>query len=429
MFKPWPTACRLPAPLAGNDARPSLDRSSAIAGGHSSARFARGNSVPILCGVLAALWLASAALAAVLPHSPLVPTTEELAPLVRVRALLARSTPANRNPVRIVFYGQSITLGPWWKQVADELRRLYPYADLQVENRGISGFQDWALARTVKADLPPLQPDLVIFHAYGTGNGTDDFLRQLRADTTAEVLVQSDHPHEDLALDEETDPTKLVSTNIIAYRNYVRLPADVGRHGVALARVRDAWKAYCRSNSVLPRSLLADSIHPNADGYKLMAEFVLSYLQPGSDVPDFDPWNCPRVRSAQIGDAELWKDRVLECSFTGTTVTATLTGPLAGEVEVWIDGQRASSRPDLLGFNRVSPTHYAGWPTLTRVEHSQPLLEEEWTFTPHHVAASGLTYGFSVTGSLTGPDGEGTNTMRFVSKSGRVIIEPRDHWI
>ncbi|HVX67972.1 MAG TPA: hypothetical protein VHA11_15270, partial [Bryobacteraceae bacterium] len=35
-------------------------------------------------------------------------------------------------------------------------------------------------------------------------------------------------------------------------------------------------------------------------------------------------------------------------------------------------------------------------------------------------------FRFQVTGSRTGPDGEGNSWEKFVSRSGRVVIEPRD---
>lgn len=365
--------------------------------------------------------------AAVLPHAPLVPTEAELARLSRVRSLLNSATATHRQPVHIVFYGQSITLGTWWRTVADELRRLYPHVDFRIENRAISGFQDWALARTVVADLIPLQPDLVIFHAYGTDNGTDLFLRQLRQHTVADVLVQSDHLHLDSSMDEEVDPAKLVPRDVIPYRNYVRLPADCDRHGACVARVRDAWKAYCRSNGVSPSALLADGIHPNADGNLLMAEFVLAYLHPGPLTED--PDRSPRVKTATLGQDAYWRSGVLECDFTGSSIMAKWTGPLNGEVEVWVDGKRAGERSELLGFSRVSPGHFSGWPALSQVSFVSPLQEETWTFTPFNVTAGGLNFSFRVSGSITGPDGEGTNTARFVSRSGRVVIESGDHWI
>ncbi len=373
------------------------------------------------------LLLGGAVSAAILPHAPLVPNAEELRRLARVRALLNSSTAERRNPVHIVFYGQSITQGPWWREVADELRRLYPFADLRIENRAISGFQDWALAKTVEADLIPLQPDLVIFHAYGTDNGTDVLLGKLRTGTVTDVIVQSDHPHLDNALEEDTDPATISPNDAIPYRNYVRLPADADRHGACLARVRDAWKDYCRTNGLTPWSLLADGIHPNTDGNRLMAEFVLAYLQPGP--VELNPDDNARVRTITLGTEVRWHTGELECAFTGSALMAELDGELNGDVEVWIDGKRASEQSVLYGVNRVSPTHFSAWPALSHVGNLQPLLEETWTLTPFNLSDGGLNFSFRVHGSITGPDGEGTNTVRFVSNSGRVVIEPGEHWI
>lgn len=397
----------------------------------SSRREFRRGACPRLGRLLLAAGLGLAGLvhvaAALLPHAPLIPTEQELARLARVRALLNSSTPTQRNPVHIVFYGQSITQGPWWLEVAAELRRLYPHANLRIENRAISGFQDWALTRTVGADLVPIQPDLVIFHAYGNDRGTDSLLAQLRAQTVSEVLLQTDHPHLNEALEEQTDPSIIRPDDHYAYRNYVPLPRHADRHGACLARIRDAWKDYCRATGVTPLSLQTDGVHPNADGYRLMAEFVLAYLQPAP--PTVDPDDNERVRSAVLGRDIQWRDGMLQCDFTGSTLMADLPAPLNGEVEVWIDGQRAPAHQSLYSFSRVSPTHFSEWPALSQVGRGPALLEETWTFTPFNVAADGMNFAFRVHGSLTGFDGEGTNTARFVSNSGRVTIEPGDHWI
>ena len=48
----------------------------------------------------------------------------------RTMTLLATSTPAHRNTVRVFFYGQSITEQDWSRQVADWLRHKYPNANL-----------------------------------------------------------------------------------------------------------------------------------------------------------------------------------------------------------------------------------------------------------------------------------------------------------
>ncbi len=365
-----------------------------------------------------------------MPHPPLVPTEEELGHLARVRALLATSTVDQPNPVHIVFYGQSITLQPWWVMVRDEIIRMYPAARLTIENKAVSGLQDWALSRTVVADLIPIQPDLVIFHAYGNGAGTESLLSDLRAKTTTDVLVQSDQMGSFDRLDEPTDPSMIAVSDLAPYRNYVTLPAVAKRYDACLARIRDTWKAYLVANKLPAVALLSDgNVHLNDDGDLLMAECVLAYLRPGAGTVSSDPWRSARMQTATIGRDVSWRGGVLDCSFTGSVVSVETTDPLASRMEVWVDGKRPSELPELYGFSPVSPTHFANWPALTRVGSEQPLVEEEWTMTPHDFSSDSQRFAFSVRGSVTGPDGEGTNTQRFVSRSGRVVIEPGDHWL
>lgn len=368
--------------------------------------------------------------AALLPHKELVPTADELGQLARVRALLTTSTAARPNPVHIVFYGQSISLQSWWTSVAAELQRLYPSARLRVENRSISGFQDWALCRTALADLVPMQPDLVIFHAYGSGEGAGLVAGILRAATSADILIQTDHVNGSSQADEETDPSRIAPTDFIPYRNYVTLPTVAKLHGACLARVRDAWKDYLKRNGLEAGALLADgNVHLNGDGLLLMSECVLAYLRPDPSETSPDPWHCARMQTAEVGAGLSWRHGVLDCRFSGSAVAVRLSGPVPASIEVWIDGRRPSSFPELHGFSRVSPTHFAGWPALSRVGSAADLLEEEWTLTPRDFSADGQEFSFSVRGSRTGPDGEGSSTRRFVSASGRVVIEPSDHWL
>ena len=367
---------------------------------------------------------------ALMPHDPLVPSRGELASLARVRALLTTSTAARPNPVHIVFYGQSISLQSWWTSVAAELQRLYPSARLRVENRSISGFQDWALCRTALADLVPMQPDLVIFHAYGSGEGAGLVAGILRAATSADILIQTDHVNGSSQADEETDPSRIAPTDFIPYRNYVTLPTVAKLHGACLARVRDAWKDYLKRNGLEAGALLADgNVHLNGDGLLLMSECVLAYLRPDPSETSPDPWHCARMQTAEVGAGLSWRHGVLDCRFSGSAVAVRLSGPVPASIEVWIDGRRPSSFPELHGFSRVSPTHFAGWPALSRVGSAADLLEEEWTLTPRDFSADGQEFSFSVRGSRTGPDGEGSSMRRFVSASGRVVIEPSDHWL
>jgi hypothetical protein len=63
---------------------------------------------------------------------------------------------------------------------------------------------------------------------------------------------------------------------------------------------------------------------------------------------------------------------------------------------------------------------------LLRVGAVAPLVAEDWSIKIHQVSADGKLCHFSLRGSVTGDDGEGYSTNRFVSKSGRIVIDPED---
>ncbi len=66
-------------------------------------------------------------------------------------------------------------------------------------------------------------------------------------------------------------------------------------------------------------------------------------------------------------------------------------------------------------------------PAIKQISFEKALLAEDWTLTClSDSTPDAKKVHFKVTGSLTGDDGEGYSTERFVSQSGRVVIEPAD---
>jgi hypothetical protein len=119
----------------------------------------------------------------------------------------------------------------------------------------------------------------------------------------------------------------------------------------------------------------------------------------------------------------------LELEFEGNRVDA-IAGwgdpYYGGEAEVRIDGQRLSDRPELYHITRPTDTFTVDWPGVNRIDAEKPLLVEDWTLKVLEVNADEARLRFEVAGARTGPDGGGVSTARFVSKSGRVMIEPED---
>ena len=166
--------------------------------------------------------------------------------------LLAESSPTNRHPVKIVFYGQSITAQHWWWSVARELRERFPHADLRVMNRSIGGHTMPVLLQTAEADLFPEYPDLVVLRAYEMykDGSLETMVRNLRSRTTAEILLMNHH----------------VSGHDYRLADN-RAVREIGAaYGCEVAEVSDQWGHYLAQYGLRDDALLSDGVHLNAAG-------------------------------------------------------------------------------------------------------------------------------------------------------------------
>ncbi|MBA3937976.1 MAG: SGNH/GDSL hydrolase family protein [Planctomycetes bacterium] len=339
----------------------------------------------------------------------------------RTMALLASSTAAHRNHVRVLFYGQSITEQDWSRQVADDLRRRFPLADLEIENRAIGGFASQLLINPAEHDLYPFYPDLVIFHVFGANGQYEQIIKSIRSRTTAEVLMQTDrvgrtwpqdHP------DEKAD--KGLWWDWMMNNRF--LPDIAKKYGCALQPVRGGWLRYLKDNHYEPAQLLLpDGTHLNPQGNFVLAQLTERYLVHRPELPDA-AWNdLAQTRAVTTAD---WKDGVLTMEFTGNRVDLIpRPGAHGGGAQVAIDGRKPSGIPEAYRITRPAPGPWSPL-FLSRVDHTAPLMQEEWTITVHDVAADGKTWAFDVRGSLTGVDGSGRSDQQFTSPSGRVAIAP-----
>ena len=337
---------------------------------------------------------------------------------------MANSTAEKRNTVRVLFYGQSITEQAWWKTVANHLRTTFPDADLVIENRAIGGHSSQLLVKTAEADLYDFQPDLVIFHVYGSHIDYETIIRRIRERTVADILMATDHVTKDDALGEETDPAKLTPKSWDAWMNHSFLPATAKKYDAELADMHNRWKEYLRSNNLKASQLLKDSVHLNAHGEFVMAEVVKWYLRPGLVRKNASADD--RIKELVVGrDVKLQGDKLL-LEFEGNRVDAELTGP-AGPIAIRIDGKKPAEHPELFRFTRTSAYPQSNWPGLLRVQKgTTAAVPETWTATIRPMGNDLKQFGFDLVGSVTGADGSGSATNRFVSKSGRIVIEPDD---
>lgn len=345
----------------------------------------------------------------------------------RTMTLLATSTPQHRHTVRILFYGQSITEQDWWKRVADDLKHRFPNANLIIENRALGGFASQLLVKTAETDLYSFYPDLMIFHVYGAHNTYEDIIRRTCERTTAEVLIQTDHVTQDSDLNEETDPAKLRPDGKIwnSFMNYLWLPTVAQKYHCALLDQRDIWKRYLHDNNLHAAQLLKDGVHQNDFGNYLMAEIVKADLVSRKDAA-IDPMNCATVRTYRVGKDLKQQDGKLTLAFTGNRVDLVAKAGRAESAEIRIDGKKPSEIPELYGFTRALSTPGGKWPVILKLSWEKPLQIEDWTMEVTRDPADDKLFTFTIAGSKTGPDGSGRSDQRFVSNSGRIVIDPAD---
>ncbi len=334
----------------------------------------------------------------------------------RTMTLLATSTPTHRNHVRILVYGQSISEGKWWTEVERDLRQRFPNADLEMVNRALGGHASNYLVREMETDLMPYYPDLVIFHVYGGHTCYEQIISRIRSRTTAELLMTTDHLG---AGEKVNDKGVFVDDNWTTFMaSFIAKVAD--RYGCERVDVRAPWKRYVVDNKMVAQDLLLDGIHLNPYGNGLYAGLIKRQLvyRPEMKIAD-----AGTVRTLVVGKDIKWKRGKLTLEFTGNRVdviaqTADANAPAA---LVTIDGKKPSEFAGAFGFTRA---YGAGTKVLCIKSEKAPLVED-WVLRITDIDKDAKKFTYEAIGSKTGADGKGSSDHRFVSNSGRIVIETR----
>jgi len=340
--------------------------------------------------------------------------------LVRFPEHLARTAHLLNAPfheVRILVYGQSISMQKWWEMVRDSAKNRYPNARVVVENRAIGGFSSERLKRMVEADVVPFYPDLVIFHDYGNEPDYEQIVRTIRRRTTAEIALQTDHV--------------AVGQNEEWHDRHANawLPDLCRRYGLALIDVRRGWKAFLAKNNLPAQVLLTDHVHLNDRGNALMADLVnrLFAALPTVVFPE------KNVRTWRVGADFRVKNGKLTLPVEGNRVDLVWekTPVLAAPVVVLLDGKQPSAFAETYAHTRpsLSPEGFF-LRRIGQLLHFDPgprPQAEDWSLAVLAVDSVRQQLRFRVTGSRTGDDGEGRSDTLFVSRSGRLRI-PADGW-
>ncbi len=334
--------------------------------------------------------------------------------LQRFQAL--RRQPSSTPPIRVLIYGQSITGQPWSRLAVQEAANQSPKREWIIANRSIGGVTAEYLEGTAEADLYPFNPDLLIFHAYGDTNAYVRLIREVRARTTAEVVLVNDH---------YADWDRGLFPNPGEW-NGSTLPALAESERVCIADVRTRWRQVLLDRGLPISALLQDNVHPNADGQAVLGEVLQSRLTGPASIPLQDPYNNPRVRrivrAGAPGAPSEWR-----VQFHGNRIVGRI--PPGGAASVQIDGLPAGSTLSGRVHGRAPTWPGSFGPCIIRIGHATPLLDESWTLRVDSSSPQERGFAFTIQGSRTGSDGSGHTGTLFKSNSGRVLLDPKDwYW-
>jgi len=359
------------------------------------------------------------------PPRPAADTSSYGKHIQRSMTLMATSTPEKRNTVRVLYYGQSITGQRWSDQVDAWLKATYPNTDFVCANLALGGFASQLLVRTAEYDVMPFYPDLLVFHVYGSHVEYEHLIAEVRRRTTAEIVMQSDHVTkwpEPKAEGNFWQTQKEWDDKM----NYHLLPPIAQKYGCAWQPQRWEWVQYLKDNNLQPKDLLSDAVHLNERGKWLMAELMKRFLVYLPNEPKGE-WQ-DMVKTFEVGKDVQWRGNKLTLEFEGNRVVALAAPGKSGSARILIDGKKPSEFPSCYTFTRPSGTPHIGWPAVKKFGWEKPVVVEEWTAQLSGFNEAQDDFTFSVSGSVTGPDGEGRGRQKFVSTSGRVVIEPGD-WV
>ncbi|MGE0104016.1 MAG: SGNH/GDSL hydrolase family protein [Blastocatellales bacterium] len=186
----------------------------------------------------------------------------------RYRDANAKVPPPARNENRVVFLGDSITDG--WK--LDEYFPDQPYI-----NRGISGQTTPQMLIRMRPDVIELKPRVVVLLA-----GTNDIAGNT-GPMTIEMITDN---YESIAELARINRIKMVFASVLPIHDYGRTRVSERRPPETILKLNEWLKNYCKTNGhvyldyfsqmvddtgMLKAELANDGLHPNAEGYKIMA--------------------------------------------------------------------------------------------------------------------------------------------------------------
>lgn len=348
------------------------------------------------------------------------------------------------RPLVIWAIGSSFTefLGNGEELIAS-IRERFPDAPPIVYRTMVGGSTPYGLLQGWARHLViPDHPDVVLVYNFGSTTGMEALLRELRTQTTADIIVGTLHwcrDHERVWPDAD-------ATNHHLDPDALRVLC--ARYGVEFVENRREVTQYMLDNHLEINDLLVDTVHQSPYAARIINANIARHFHRAAAF-NYDPRSRERrieVSSPDLARSGNWQPHrssnavaangpaTMEIRFTGTAVDVIgWRDTNGGTVKTWIDGKPADEADvyyatyvqsgadnyiDLksadVDFRRIISDRCPHGVSL-----GENIVPQAWTITMVNNEGD-----YSLSGSITGPDGQGNAFNRFTSDSGQIIIEP-----
>jgi len=248
----------------------------------------------------------------------------------------------------------------------------------------------------------------------------------MRKLTTAEVVAFTHHVMAQKGWDKgQTKDSDLI----------MRLAASQGFESID---IRPNWKKYLQTTNAKESDFLKDGVHLNSAGEALWLKISLPHFKYHDDAkPYWEDWIKVYTPDGKPFTADAKQEypaesillaQPLKFSFEGNRIDIladATVGQKLGTAKILIDGKVPSSFPELYYVTRGSRPPNFFQPMLRRAQIGKDPVVEKWTLTFNGISNTGEDFSYEAHGSVTGPDGKGNAKEKFVSNSGRLVIDPQ----
>lgn len=310
-------------------------------------------------------------------------------------------------------YTNMLGNGEAWKE---EIPKRFPKAPPIEYHKMVGNSCPWQYLRGwARHFVFPDQPDLVLVYTIGKPEDLEKLIVELRAHTTADIIVPSIHWRErDQPLWGKSE--NAVDQDVGAVREICR------KYGVEFVESRRDWGAYLAANKLPIPALLKDAVHQSDYGARIINANILAHLRRPARF-SYDPASRERRIKPERG-----ADGSIRATFTGNRIDVIGTrSPDGASFRVLVDGKPGDQAEAFL---------------MTYVQPDAKNAREGRGSVPRDQAPHGITLGsrvvpqswtigmtsdkgdYELAGSVTGPDGKGNAFEPFTSRSGQIVIDP-----